>query len=79
MNESFCFVSFKGCLICDRKNTTIFKRFKGFDRTANPNEEDEESQQLNSLAIGQQVIVKIEHLSYEKNDLFIKSKFVKTV
>jgi hypothetical protein len=63
-----------GCLICGRINATIFKNNKKIGLT------DEETAELNSLFIGQEVLIKIKSIQYEENNnLFIVANFVKAL
>ena len=70
-----------GCLICGRINATIFRKGKKANlATPGSNLDDSKETELNSLYIGQEILIKIKNIQYEKNnDLFIAAFFVKSL
>lgn len=68
------------CLICDRINATIFKR--STVKNSKKSESTEEisiENSLNSLSIGDNILIKIKNIQYETDNIFIIATFHKTL
>lgn len=66
-------LNFKGCLICEKINASVF---------INKNVENESSEaalsDVKDLHIGQEILIKIKSVKYEQNNLFITASYVKS-
>lgn len=65
------------CLICGKINATVFKRFN-IKKEDDTNEDDDKLNVLNSLNVGQEILIKIKNIKYEQNSVFLIATFHST-
>lgn len=64
-------------MICDKVNATIFKKHNVNAAGVTVTSETSEQQlsELNNLSLGQEILIKIKNIKYDKKDLFIVADF----